>query len=101
MLHIFACHINTNVLTDSWLGLRTVEKTEGLKVGRCHASMDKCDSKGFSLEPFGVLLLPDEPLELEPRIHRATGVLLPILNTCRSELVICNKRKIEPNVIVY
>lgn len=54
--------------------------------------MDKCDSKGFSLELFCILLLPDEPPESDSRIHRATGVLLPILNTCRSELVICFNR---------
>ena len=80
-------HINFLLLTASWLGLRTVENTEGLKVGKCNVSIDKCDSKGFILEPFGVFVFPAELLESVtfPKLG-AFGVLAPITKTRRSAL---------------
>ena len=74
-------------LTDSWLGLRTVEKTDGLNVGRCNVSIDTWDSNGLSLEPFGVFNFPADPLESENLVSpRVLGVSAPTTNTRRSEL---------------
>ena len=72
-------------LTDSWLGLSTVEKTDGLNVGRCNVSIDTCDSKGLSLDPLGVFEFPVDPLESEYLISpRALGVSAPTRKTRRS-----------------
>ena len=72
-------------LTDSWLGLSTVEKTDGLNVGRCNVSIDTCDSNGLSLDPLGVFEFPVDPLESEYLISpRALGVSAPTRKTRRS-----------------
>ena len=78
---------NNSLLTVSWLGLSTVEKTEGLNVGRCNVSIDRCDSKGFILEPLGVFVFPVDPLEPGNfPCFPAFGVSEPMTKTCRSIL---------------
>ena len=73
------------LLTDSWLGLRTVENTEGLNVGRCIVSIDTCDSNGLSLDPLGVFSFPADPLESEYLISPLVfGVSAPTMKTLRS-----------------
>ena len=85
----FNLHTSTgnHLLTFSWLGLSTVENTDGLNVGRCNVSIDKCDSNGFILEPLGVFDFPAEPLESENfPCFTAFGVSEPMTKTCRSIL---------------
>ena len=80
-LPIFSTIYDHSQLTDSWLGLNTVEKTEGLNVGRCRVSMDKWDSNGFILEPLGVLAFPAELLE------SVTLILLTIFGVSTSAIM--------------
>ena len=80
-LSIFSTICGHRKLTDSWLGLNTVEKTEGLNVGRCRVSMDKWDSNGFILEPLGVLAFPAELLE------SVTLILLTIFGVSTSAIM--------------
>ena len=80
-LPIFSTIYGHRKLTDSWLGLNTVEKTEGLNVGRCRVSIDKWDSNGFILEPLGVLAFPAELLE------SVTLILLTIFGVSTSAIM--------------
>ena len=73
------------LLTDSWLGLRTVENTDGLNVGKCIVSIDTCDSNGLSLDPLGVFSFPADPLESEYLISPLVfGVSAPTMKTLLS-----------------
>ncbi len=47
-----------NIITLSWLGLTTLENTEGLKVGHCSISIEMWESNGLIRGPDGVCIEP-------------------------------------------
>ena len=70
-------------LTDSWLGLMTVEKTEGLNVGRCRVSCDICESNGLILVADLLLEFGVWSFELEAAVFRSKNLpLLPPEGVC-------------------